>query len=221
MTSSERDLVGFHAVYLAIALPIVLLGPGWIGWRMAVVIALYGIALPLMAYWRGHRWLLRLWAFGAVLSVWQVLPDWFLVEFGTLTFPRDGFPDIGPVTGYMAGLWLIPTVVVVASGVAAEERSGRTRGAVVAGVVGFVVYMTAEATFHLLPSWRAINVTTLGGVALYIIPAEVFLSVVSYDVFLTLRQRPAWTIVPATLLVTILYLGAALLSFLVIEWIVG
>ncbi|MDX1658878.1 MAG: hypothetical protein R3343_08665 [Nitriliruptorales bacterium] len=218
MSPAERDLVAFHAGYLALALAVLLVGPGSPGWRIAVLVGLYWLALPVLARARGRSWLLRLWGFGAVLSVWQVLPDWFLVEFGTLTFPRDGFPDIGPVTGYMVGLWLIPTVVVVAAGMAAEERGGRARGAVTAGLVGAVVYVAAEATFHLIPAWRAINVTTVGAVALYIVPAEVLLSVASYDMFLTLRERPAWTVLPATLLLTILYLGAALLSFLVVEW---
>ena len=220
MTPTERDLLVFHAVYLVVALPVLVVGPGSPGWRMALLVGAYWLALPVLAWVRDDALLRRLWAFGASLSVWQVLPDWFLVEFGTLAFPRDGFPDIGPVTGYMAGLWLIPTVLVVTAGMAAEDRAGRTRGAIVAGLVGAVVYVVAEATFHLIPAWRAINVTTIGAVALYIVPAEVFLSVASYDVFLTVRQRPAWTVVPATLLLTILYLGAAVLSFLVVEWVV-
>lgn len=201
-----------------VAVPFVVFGPGAVGWRMAAAVLLYLIALPLLARLRGRPRLTRLWWFGLMLSVWQVLPDWFLVEFGTLTFPPDGFPDIGPVTGYMAGLWAVPTVIVVASGIAAEERAGRTRGAVAAGLVGLMVYAAAEATFHLLPAWRAVNVTTLGAVALYIVPAQVLLSVASYDAFLAIRDRPRWIVIPTTFLLMVVYLGAALLSFLVVEW---
>lgn len=218
LTTEERDLVAAHLVYVPLAVLWVVWGPGSIGWRMVGAIAWYWLGLPILALVRGHSKLLRLWLFGVVLSIWQVLPDWFLVEFGTLTFPRDGVADIGPVTAYMAGLWLIPTVIVVAAGVAAEERAGRARGALVAGLVGLVVYVAAEATFPLLSVWRPINVTTVGTVALYIVPAQVLLSVASYDVFLSVRERPWWTVVPTTLLLTVIYLGAALLSFLALEW---
>ena len=61
----------------------------------------------------------RQWAFCATLSVFMVLPDWFLVAvLKTLRFPDDGAPRIGGETGvsvYMSMMWTLPLLWVLAA----------------------------------------------------------------------------------------------------------
>lgn len=221
MTAGERELAWFHAGFAAIAAALLAVRLGPAGPRVGLAVLLYLVGLPLVARWRGHPGWIRMWAFGALLSLWQVLPDVFLVRFGVLRFPDDGLFDLGPVTAYMAGLWAIPTVVVVAVGLAVEERRGRGAGAVAAGLVGFLLYLGAEAVAPVVPAWEAEGVTMLGNVALYILPAQVLLSVISFDAYAAIRDRGVMTFVPVTFLVMLLYLGAALFGFLVVEWLPG
>lgn len=218
MTRTERDLLLLHATFAAVAAVVLLMLPGALGWRVAGLIVAYDLAVIALALRRRDRQLLRLWWFAAVLSIWQVLPDAFLADgLGVLVFPPDGFPDIGPVTATMAGLWTVAIVVIVGSAVAVEERRGGAAGTVTAAVVALVVFVAAEALLTQLPIWQARNVARLGEVALYIVPAEVLLGVVAHDVFLATRDRHALIALPATLIVTLVYTGAAAVSWLLFE----
>lgn len=126
MAPETRELGLFHLAFGAVAAG-ALLAPGDVGpgWRMAGLVVLYHVATVVITTVRGHRAWRRRWWFGAVLSVWMVLPDAVLAEgLGTLRFPADGFPDLGPVTGYMAGLWTIPIVLIVT----VAEEVGQRRG---------------------------------------------------------------------------------------------
>lgn len=215
--AAERDLVVFHVAFLAVCVAVLLL-PGPLGWQVAALVLLYDVGLLALAHVRQVRSLLRLWWFAAVLSVWQVLPDVFLVEgLRTLVFPPDGFPDIGPVTATMAGLWTIPMVVVVATALAVGRRRGRGARAAAAVAVGALVFVPAEAVLPELGIWEARGVTTLGNVALYIIPAEIALCVAATEAFAATRARPWWAAVPTTLFVSVFYTGAAALSWVLIE----
>jgi hypothetical protein len=218
VTTPPRELYLFHGTFAVTAAVVVYIGQDRIGWWIALLTASYSAGVVGLALRHRDRVLLRLWWFGAVLSVWQVLPDWFLVEgLGTLTFPPDGFPDVGPVTLHMAWMWTIPTVIVVLIGMAVEERRGRGAGALAAGLAGFVIYVSAEVLLPTLGIWQARNVHHLGTVAIYIVPAQVLLSVVTYEAFLTVRDRSPWAAIPASLLVSMVYTGAAATSWLVVE----
>lgn len=214
VTTVERDLAVLHAVFAVVA-AVVLLIDGPLGWRIAVLLVLYDVAIVAVA--RRHRdvELLRLWVFAAVLSVWQVLPDVFLVEgLGTLVFPDDGFPDIGAVTGVMAALWTVPIVVVVAAGTAAERRRGSGIGNLTAGLVAAGVFVLGEMTLTSAGLWEARGVPSAGGVAAYIVPAEVLLGVAAFRTFHALRFRNPAAVLPATFLVMVFYAGAAAISWL-------
>lgn len=213
MRSTGRELVLLHVGFAVVAGATLLL-PGPIGWRVAVLLLIYDVALLALALVRRDRELLRLWVFAAVLSVWQVIPDAFLVDgLGVLVFPPDGFPDIGPVTGTMAALWTVPVVVVVAVGTAVERRYGSRAGTSAAAGAALVVFLAGELALTAAGVWQAQGVPHTLGVAHYILPAEVLLGVAALRVFHGLTLRTPLAVVPATFLVSVLYTGAAAVSW--------
>ncbi len=141
-----------------------------IGVAALVVVVAYSAALWTLARVRHDDRLLRLWLFAAVLSLWQVLPDLVLVEVGALVFPPDGVPDIGTVTLPMAGMWAVPTVLVVLAGDEAERRRSVAAGTLVAVARrAGLVYGTAEAILPALGVWEPVGVRTVGWVAPYVL----------------------------------------------------
>jgi hypothetical protein len=221
----ERDLLVFHAAFALVALVALLVPAGpTVGWRVALLVGLYHAATVAVAWQRGHRRWLRLWWFGAVLSVFMVLPDAVLVEgLGTLTFPDDGFPDLGPVTGHMAGLWTIPTVVVVAAADAVGRRRGERASWVAAVLVAAGVFVFAETTLTgLVGIWEPVGVTTMGHLALYILPAELFLGLAMLAGARWTRTGSPLRAVPVAAVVALSYTGAAAVSWLLVErWLVA
>lgn len=214
MRSTGRELVLLHVGFVVVA-GIALLLPGQIGWQVATLLLIYDVALLALAVLRRDRELLRLWVFAAVLSIWQVIPDVFLVDgLGVLAFPDDGFPDIGPVTGTMAALWTVPVVVVVAVGTAVERRYGSRAGTAAAAAAALMVFLAGELALTSAGLWQARGVPETLGVAHYILPAEILLGVCAMRVFHGLTLRPPVAVVPATFLVSVLYTGAAAVSWL-------
>jgi hypothetical protein len=215
----ERDQLWFHVGYLVVVAVALAVPAGPVlGWRVALLVALYHAATVALAWQRGHRRWLRLWWFGAVLSVFMLLPDAVLVEgLGTLVFPDDGFPDIGPVTASMAGMWTIATVVIVAGADAVGRRAGERASWLTALGVAAVVFAGAEAVLTRLPVWEAVGVVTVGGVAVYILPAELFLGVAVLAGARWTRTGPRWRVVPVAAVIALAYTGAAASSWLLIE----
>ena len=158
-------LGGFTAVLLvALAVP---LGP--VGPRVAA--AVLAFHLGWVAIGRRDRELADLWATLAPVSVLFVLPDWFLsAGLGVLRFPADGFPDLGTVTGYMAGLWAVPFLASVTAGRWVAVRRGFARGALTASAVCLLLLVGGEAVAWRVPVWEAVGVRQLGHVALYLLP---------------------------------------------------
>lgn len=214
--STGRELVVLHVAFVVVA-GVALLLPGQIGWRVAMLLLVYDVALLALAILRRDRELLRLWVFAAVLSVWQVIPDVFLVDgLGVLAFPDDGFPNLGPVTGTMAALWTVPVVVVVAIGTAVERRYGSRAGTGAAAGAALLVFLAGELALTSAGLWQARGVPETLGVAHYILPAEILFGVSALRVFHALTLRSPVAVVPATLLVSVLYTGAAAVSWLVL-----
>jgi hypothetical protein len=216
----ERDQLGFHVVFLAVALVAVAVPAGpTTGWRIALLVGGYHAGTVAFAWQRGHRRWLRLWWFAAVLSVFQVLPDAVLVDgLGTLRFPEDGFPDLGPVTGHMAGLWAIPVVVIVAVADAVGRRRGERASWLAAVVAAAVVFGLAELTLTtLLPIWEPVDVTTVGGLAVYILPAELFLGVAVLAGARWTRDGHPLRVPPVAAVVALAYTGAAAVSWFLVE----
>lgn len=212
-TQRGRDLLWLHVGVGVLALTTV---PTLrIGVAALVVVAAYELALLAIALVRSDDELLRLWWFAATLSVWQLLPDQVLVEVvGSLRFPPDGVPDVGAVTLPMAGMWVVPTLLVVLAADGARNRWGEPLATAVAAVAAFVVFVGAESVLPRLGVWEPVGVRTLGTVAPYIIVAEVLLGVVLWLAWGASRQRRPWATPILTGLVSLSYTGAAVVSWM-------
>ena len=159
---------------------------------------------------------MRLWAFCATVSVFQVAPDAFLAAvLGVLDFPETGGPRLGPVPLAMAGMWTIPLwIALFTARVATPDLARR---AMVAAAVGGALFVGSEATLWAVPVWRAVGVTMAGPVALYVIVPEVLVGGVAYVAYVATRER-AWPVrVSAAAGVSLVYLGALCVSYLVVE----
>jgi hypothetical protein len=219
MTQLERDQLVLHAAFFGLALVALLLpvGPSR-GWRIALLVGVYHLATVVVARQGRHRTWLRLWWFAAITSVFQILPDAVLVEgLGVLEFPDDGFPDIGPVSAHMAAMWTVPIVVIVAVADAAGRRYGERASWTAAVLTATAVFVAAEATLPRLGVWEPVDVATIGTLALYIVPAEIFLGVAVLAGARWTRDGNALRVVPVGAVISLAYTGAAAVSWLVVE----
>jgi hypothetical protein len=219
VTASERDLLGFHLIFGIAATATLLRRPdGDVGPYLVALVLAYHLGSAGISLLRGHARWFTTWRFGAILSVLMVLPDAFLASgLGVLEFVPDGVPDLGPVTLPMAGMWAIPAVVIVSVADAVAHRRSERAGWVATLVTAGVVFVAAEATLTRIPVWRAVDVTTVGEVALYIVPAELFLGVAIVAGTRWCRRSRWPASVPVAALVAVAYTGAAALSWLIVD----
>lgn len=216
---SIRDVVYVHLLFAVVAAA-VLLFPATVGIsaRLLVVVIAYNVMIPLVALQRGHTEWIRIWLFAFALSILQIWPDWYLsAELGVLAFPDDGVLMIGTVPAYMAGLWAIPLFTIIYVGQLVQKQWADKWVLVIVGALTLAIFGSAEATMWMLPSWYAVGVTMIGHVAVYIIVPEIVLGLSTYITYDIVRERPLWMIAIAAVLVMILYLGCAVLSFFMIE----
>jgi hypothetical protein len=215
----ERDLAAFHVAFGVIALVALLLrGDVAVGIVMTTLVVVYHLGTIGFARAQGHRAWLRWWGFGAVLSLFMVLPDAVLADgLGVLEFPADGVPNLGPVTVYMAGLWTIPAVLIIAVAEAVGHRRGDGAAAFAAVLTAAAVFGFAEATLTLLPIWEPVGVTTVGGFAPYILLPELLLGWMIFAGARWTRRGSVLAFVPVAGLVALAYTGAATVAWLLIE----
>jgi hypothetical protein len=137
-----------------------------------------------------------------------VLPDWFLsAELGTLVFPDTGAPFVGTVPVFMAGMWTMALFPLVLLGDAVESR-GRPRAALVAvAVAGLALFWAAELLAPVIPLWEPVGVRLVGGVAAYVLPAEVVLAVAGWLLVREVDSRPRVRTRAGVVLLPFCYLG--------------
>ena len=218
--------------------------PGWVlgthlGWTFlgALLLALqpvetrlilwvwviaYNLWLPLFFGWiRPDATIMDLWPFLLPLSLLQIAPDWFLcTTLQTLEFPPRGGP--APVPGYMGGLWTMPLLLTSWLGLRVGRRYGAPNGYIACASAALVVFGAGEWALTKVPVWRALDVQTTAGVAWYILPAELLLSVAALGAHRYTSGEAPVRRLPAALVVMIFYIGAAGLSYMAIEqWLLG
>lgn len=223
MRPLERDAALFHVAAFLVGAGVVLapVGPD-VGIRLTLLVVAYAVATPLVARSRDHGELYALWRYATALSVLLVLPDAVLVEgLGTLGFDPAGAASIGPVPAYMAGLWAPALVPLLLIGGAVRRRRGVAGGYAAVALAALVLFAAAETVLPGLPTWHAVDVATVGPVALYVVPAEVALVVAAHAVHRRVREAgPAAELLGAAVVATF-YTGALTVSWYVVERVAG
>lgn len=210
--SQWRDFALLHAglagaaglIYWQLAVP-------QLGVALLLLVIAYNIALPLLATQRGYSHWLQRWLFLLPLSVFQVLPDWFLsAGLGTLVFPDLGAPRIGSVSAYMAGMWVIPLFWVLLL----------ARNLLSAATLAVLIFAAAEWLARPLGLWHAQQVHLYMGVAPYVLLPEALLGAACYWGYHHALPRGRASALVTAAMISTLYTGALALSWLFVEQLV-
>lgn len=206
-----RAIVAFHAGFLVCAGLATLLGAPAKGWAVLALVVVYNVGLPLVARAVGRRDWFELWRFLLPVSIFQLLPDWLLVDLvGTLSFPDVGGPRVDDAIALaMGGMWVPPLFAAVAL---ARGRAG------VAAALALAIFLGAELLAPALELWEPTGDTTrVAGVAVYVLPAEAALGWAAATAYALAGRAPLPQRVLAALAVATFYTGALVLAHFLID----
>lgn len=204
-------MIGVHLALLAGGAVALSLDPPAQGWGVLVCVVAYVVALLAVCRVGGHTDLFALAGFLALVSVFQVLPDWVLADLvGTLSFPDRGGPRVDDVIPLaMAAMWVAPLFVAIAL---SGGRPGR------AALLAGLIFTGTELLAPTLGLWEPTGDTErLLGVAVYVVPAEVALGWAAAFAFAQVRHSALLARAGAALAVSTFYLGALLLAHFLID----
>jgi len=218
----ERDVVISHIIFAVICLAVLMVKVNVsVGVKLFHLVVLYDLIILSIIMWFKYNELVDIWVLGFVLSLFMVFPDWFLAsQLNVLSFPQTGFFRIGPVSGYMLGLWTIPVFMILFTGRSMQLRYSRVVTYLFVALVSLVIFALAEQFMWTLPSWHARNVFTIGHIAAYIIIPEVIFGLSAYACYEFIRGKNHWLKVPCAFGVMLLYLGSASFFYFLIEKII-
>lgn len=186
------------------------LRPPMLGQAIAALAVLYVLLLGACAWFGSQHELTDAWFFLVPLSLFQVLPDWMLVEhLRVLVFPDLGAARIGPVPVYMAGLWVAPLLVVIWLGEIAH-RTSATLALAVTPLAALAAFGAAEWFAPGYGLWAPRNVATWQGMAIYVLAAEAALGLATWLMFTAVQQRALPLKILAAGAVSVFYAGALL-----------
>lgn len=187
---------------------------GALGMRILLLVVMFHLGVVVVSRRTGDRLMWQAWAVLAPLSVFMVLPDWFLsAVLGTLVFPDTGAPYIGTVPLFMAGMWTIALMPVVWIGAEVARRTSLAVGAATAGLAGFALFWAAELVAPLIPLWEPIGVQMIGGIAAYVIAPEIVLSAAAFLIVATVGRVPRAATVALVVLLPFTYTGMLATSY--------
>ena len=215
----EKDALFIHLAFIISCILIILIPFGIeIGVKLFILVIIYNLLILTVGIWQKHKDCLSIWLFTFFISLFQIWPDWFLsAELKVLVFPEDGLFKIGTVSGYMAGLWVIPLFLIVFIGQQLQERYSRRVSYISVLAMSLVIFGLSEQLMWMLQSWYAQNVVMIGHIALYIIVPEIILGLSTYCFYELIKEKNHWYKIPFAFIVMILYLGSAVFFYFLIE----
>lgn len=127
LSKVEKDALFVHLAFIITCLLVILIPFNVeIGVKLFILVIIYNLLILTVGIWQKHKNWLSIWLFTFFISLFQIWPDWILsAELNVLVFPEDGLFKIGTVSGYMAGLWVIPLFLIVFIGQQLQERYSR------------------------------------------------------------------------------------------------
>jgi hypothetical protein len=215
----ERDVAVLHLFFTFICVVVLAVPLGFApGLKMFGLVVFYNLMMPLSGLCYPAEELLHIWFFVIIISIFQVMPDWFLsAQLGILIFPEDGFVKIGEVSAYMAGLWAIPLFVIIFIGRSVQKRFSLRAALWSVVVSSLVIFAGSEETMWMIPSWQAVNVTTLGHVAVYLLIPEIILGLSAFLGYEAIKGKKHWFKIPAAFLIMLLYIGSLSFFYFLLE----
>ncbi len=217
--SEYFDYILVHIIFSIITTVLLLLPvEAAIGLRLLIVVIAYNVLIPVWAIYRKQENWLKIWLFVIPISIIFIFPDWFLASvLQVLVFPNDGFPMIGEVPIYMAGLWAIPFFNILYIGSEVQNRYSTRHAYLMVAIVSLLIFILSEETLWMLPSWSAQNVVMIGHVAAYIIIPELILGLSLFFAYNDVRMTSIWQKLVAAFVIMVFYIGNAAFFYFVIE----
>lgn len=209
--STTTHLIALHAALLVFGAGALGLAEPAKGWAVLATVTAYVVGLQIVCRRSGRSDLIDLAGFLAIVSVFQVLPDWVLADVvRTLRFPDTGGPrmdDVIPVA--MAGMWVAPLFAAV---LLARFRPARS------ALLAMIIFAGSELIAPVVGLWEPSGDTTrVLGVAIYVLPAEAALGWATATAFLAVRGSGLGTRIATAATVSTFYLGALTLAYFVID----
>jgi hypothetical protein len=212
--TAPAPALAFHAVVAVVAVAVLALPSPALGVRVTIIVLAYHLGMLLVGRTAWGRGWGRAWLVLAPLSVLMVAPDWFLsAELATLDFPDTGAPFVGTVPVFMAGMWVMALFPLVLLAGWLEGRFGRRAGLTGAAAGGAFLFWAAERLAPLVPLWEPRDVPTVGGVAAYVLPAEVMLSAATWLIVRGSLWRTRTVTVIGVAALPVAYSGALVLGW--------
>jgi hypothetical protein len=222
LAGNEKAAIMFHGIFTVLCVAVLALPIAFPpGQRLAFLVAFYLVAMLFIGLrLRDVEWL-KLLGFCLILSVFQVFPDWFLsAQLNILVFPEDGFPKIGSVSGYMAGLWTIPLFIIIFTGWRVKARFTEGAALMTVAAASLLIFGVSEETVWMIPSWYAKNVTIVGHTALYILVPEILLGLSAYLVYEKVKGGTLLKRVLAAFFIMTFYIGNSAFFYFLVERII-
>jgi len=204
-------VLGVHAALLLGGAVALSLDPPAQGWAVLASVVGYVAALLWACRASGSPDLLALAGFLALVSVFQVLPDWVLADsIGTLRFPDLGGPRVDDVIPLaMAAMWVAPLFVAVVLGGGRPARTALFSG---------LIFLGTELLAPTLGLWEPTgDAHRVLGVAVYVVPAEAALGWAVATAFALVRHSSLPVRIATALAVSTFYLGALVGSHFLID----
>ncbi len=222
-TKTTRDFIIVHLIFTGLCFAVLMIPiPIAIGIKLFILIVSYNLLIPLVGLFRKYNEWVKLWVFVFLISLFQIWPDWFLsAQLNILVFPEDGLFKIGPVSGYMAGLWAIPLFLLCFIGLKIRENYSRFKSYFVVGLLAFGIFVFSEQTLWMLQSWYPQNVTLFfDHLAVYIIIPEVLLGLSTFYYFEKVKTQHFLILISVAFGIMLLYLGSASFFYFLTEKII-
>lgn len=215
MTASTRDALWFHALFLAVAVPWLILSGGARAVPLLWLTLGYNLGLLLWGFVRGHSEWLFLWLFLLPLCLGQLLPEWALVRVvGVLQFPDPSRPRLGgDVPLYLPGLWMLALFPLLLIGLS------RRHPVFSLTPLALLLFVALEWAARPLGLWTHQGVLGVHGIALYPLLPQLLLTLVALAAYRSHARANPLARVGIALAINVFYAGALLLSLLATEYI--
>lgn len=236
-----NDCISFHILMISVGIalfdfPPLFLAKFSIGLRRVLWGLFYHLLTVFVCISRKNFQWLDVWAFAAITSIFQVIPDLFLAnELGTIVFPNDGLDmfrfDLKKSTDGSTGvtfvfcmLWTIPISVPILFGVYLlyEWKCSRLLSTFAVMILSMFIIYTDEFSqpFRANPLYIATSKVKhqWAGVAVYVLIAEMILGLSSFMIYDKVARGTSFLCkVSCGAMVAILYTGSLAVAYLFVE----